>query len=99
MNGSDLWVMVPELASLELMFHLVMRCDLAWDHVEMEMQKRGAALPESIHPLDLCPMNKRDISNSMKNIYSARDDLLDHLSDPDSKHISRQAQEGSNAFV
>ena len=37
MCGHILWVMLPELASLELMFHLMTRCDLAWDKVEDEM--------------------------------------------------------------
>ena len=64
--------MVPELASIELKFHLVTDCDFAWDHVEGEMQKRGVLLPETVHPLDLCPMSNRDISNAMKNIYCAR---------------------------
>ena len=66
MNGRVLWVMVPELASIELMFHLVTECDFSWDHVKVEMQKRGVLLPETIHPLDLCPMSNQDISNTMK---------------------------------
>ena len=79
MNGSILWAMVQELASLELIFDLVTTCDFAWDHVEMEMTRSGVALSETIHPLDLCPMSNQDISNAIKNIYFARDDLLDHL--------------------
>ena len=45
----------------------------------MEKQKRDVALPETVHPLDLCPMSNRDKSNAMKNIYCARDDLFNHL--------------------
>ena len=78
-NVTVLWVMVPELISLELMSYLVTRSDLAWDHVKMETQNRGAALTENIHPLDLCIINIQAMSNATRNIYSAWDDLLDHL--------------------
>mmetsp|Transcript_18978 Transcript_18978/g.34978 ORF Transcript_18978/g.34978 Transcript_18978/m.34978 type:complete len:213 (+) Transcript_18978:428-1066(+) len=80
-DGSILWAMVPELASLELMFHLVTECDFAWDHIELEMQKRGVELPEFVHPMDLCTMTPRDISRAMANINYARLDLLEHLGD------------------
>ena len=66
MGGHILWVMVPELASLELMFHLLTRCDLAWYQVEYAMQERGFSLPETVHQLDLCTMSKRDIFNGKK---------------------------------
>ena len=78
-DGTVLWAMVPELASLELMFYLVIKCDFAWDHIEVEMQKRGVELPEFVHPMDLCTMTPRDISRAMANINYARDDLLEHL--------------------
>ena len=78
-NITALWVMVPELASLELMFHLVTKFDIALGHVKIEMQKMVVVLPKSIHRLDLCPINKWDISNAMQNINNDWDDLLDHL--------------------
>ena len=78
-DGTILWVSIPELASLELMFVLATKYDVVLDCIEVEMEKRGVALPESVHPLDLYPMSQRDLSNVMKNINSARDDLFEHL--------------------
>ena len=53
MDGHILWVLVPKLASLELMFRIVSRCDLTYDHVEDKMQKRDVPLPETVLQLDL----------------------------------------------
>ena len=36
-------------------------------------------MAEDEHPLDLCMMTPRDLNNAQKNIYAARDDLMDHL--------------------
>ena len=61
------------------MFHLVTRCDLAWDQVEDTMQERAGSLPETVRPRDLCNMSKRDIFNGKKKINIARYDLFEHL--------------------
>ena len=79
MDGAILWAMVSELASIELMFHLVATDDIDWDQVQSEMQKWGVALPEGVDLLDICTMSPRDVHNVQKNIDAARDDLLDHL--------------------
>ena len=79
MAGHILWVIFPDLESLELMFHLVTRCDLAWDQGEDAMQERGFSLLETVHQWYLCTMSKRDIFNGNININIAQDDLFDHL--------------------
>ena len=60
------WVKVAKLASLELMFHVAVKDDIAWDHIETEMQKRGVALADDVHPLDLCEITVRGIERGQK---------------------------------
>ena len=78
-DGAILWVKVAKLASLELMLHVAVKDDIVWDCIETEMEKRGVALPDTVHPIDLCEINLRGLGNATKNINAARDDLMDHL--------------------
>ena len=73
------WDMTPELASIELMFELVMRDNLAWDAVEDAMKSRDVDMPSNFQPEELCTMTKQDMVNARKNINSARDDLIEHM--------------------
>lgn len=57
----------------------MLKDDTTWDHSETEMQKRGVALPDSAHPLDLCLMTPWDIDNARKITYAVCANLLDHL--------------------
>ena len=68
-EGAILWVKVVDLASIELMFHLACSKDIAWDHIESEMAKRGVVLPETLNQLDLCWMTTRDLCKVQQNTY------------------------------
>ena len=46
------------------MFHVAVKNDITWDHVETEMQKRFVALAEDVHPLDLCMITPRDLDSA-----------------------------------
>ena len=78
-DGMIQWDKVTELASLELLFHLHMREDIAWDSLESEMKKMGVDLPITFDPNELCTMSKTNINNVRKNISEARTDWELHM--------------------
>jgi len=78
-DGAILWDMVSELALLELLFHLFITHDMAWDTVEAEMKNRHVNMPLTFEPEELTSLSTRNASNIMKNINAARDDLMDHM--------------------
>ena len=78
-EGAILWPKVERLASTELMLHLILKEDLVLDVIELEMTKRGVALPENIDPQCLRDLSPRNIINSWDNVMRARNNLVEGL--------------------
>ena len=77
-DGTIMWDMVLELASLELLFDYVNR-GWAWDSIQDKMASKGCA-PPSVFSLDEIPdMSNRDITNATRNIRLARGELLEYM--------------------
>ena len=78
-DGTILWDMISELASLELLFQLVTTGDCAWDALEDEMVLKGVDMPSNFQAMEVCSMTKTNLSNARRNINMARDDLMGHM--------------------
>ena len=56
-DGVILWDMVNELILLELLFHLEMKYNIAWDALSDAMEKQGVNMPTAFEPIEICAMN------------------------------------------
>ena len=65
---------MSDLASLEILFEMTVRDDLAWDTVEGKMLSKGVGMPSTFQPIERCLMTKLDIYNMRRNINIARGD-------------------------
>lgn len=85
-DGTIMWDMVSELASLELAFDYVNK-GWAWDSIRSKMVSKGCA-PPSMFLLDEIPnLSDRDIVNAIRNITLARGEVLEYMGEyyqPDS---------------
>ena len=54
-DGVILWDMVGELETLELLFHLHARDDIAWDVLEVAMAKNELACHQLLSQLSFAP--------------------------------------------
>lgn len=79
MDGVIMWDMVEDLASMELLLHLHVEEDFAWDALEREMQARKVNMPTSFEPSELQSMSTKNKRNAVTNIKLVRDDLMESL--------------------
>ena len=78
-DGVILWDSLRELASLELLFHLHLEKDNAWDALSLLMQRKRVPMPSTFEPSELCAMSEKNKINAKRNINQARDDFFDHI--------------------
>ena len=74
-----MWDMVRELASLELMFKLLIDDNLSHNSIVEKMTEMGVGSPSNFEPIKICPVTKKNKVNARRNINAARENLVEHL--------------------
>ena len=74
-----MWDMVNELASLELMFKMIIDDNLSHDAILEKMKEMGVDSSSIFEAHEIYPMTKKNIVNTRRNINVARDNLVEHM--------------------